>query len=176
MSRFTDWKNEADIPEFINGRWVDLETGIPFEDAPEKLKNTYQDKYAEQIDAAKKASKSLKLKSLTGTASQKKWAVQIRLERFTSFKNDSAKEYINYTKFLSSKFWIETRSMKAAEIESFIIEIANLVIQVNLVNEEYSKITPQQGRIVTNREELIIVDKYWKIINNIDSKFSTFLK
>jgi hypothetical protein len=31
MSNFKTWYNEiADMPELVNGRWVDLETGIPF--------------------------------------------------------------------------------------------------------------------------------------------------
>ncbi len=27
---FSEWYNEADMPEIVNGQWVDLETGIPF--------------------------------------------------------------------------------------------------------------------------------------------------
>lgn len=27
---FSQWYNEADMPEIVNGQWVDLETGIPF--------------------------------------------------------------------------------------------------------------------------------------------------
>lgn len=27
---FSKWYNEADMPEIVNGEWVDIETGIPF--------------------------------------------------------------------------------------------------------------------------------------------------
>lgn len=29
---FSQWYNEADMPEIVNGEWIDLETGIPFSD------------------------------------------------------------------------------------------------------------------------------------------------
>lgn len=27
---FSQWYNEADMPEIVNGEWIDMETGIPF--------------------------------------------------------------------------------------------------------------------------------------------------
>lgn len=27
---FSEWYNEADMPEIVNGEWIDMETGIPF--------------------------------------------------------------------------------------------------------------------------------------------------
>ena len=184
MSKFTDWKNDADMPELVNGEWVDLETGIPFEQYLSKRAkpvSTAQDKYAVQIEAAKKASKTAKLKALTGTAAQKKWAVQIRFERFSTFTSDVAKEFINSTHFLNSKFWIQTRSLSAKAIEIFVLKIANMIIETNSINVEYNQIlnlTPdmpgQPGRIVLSVEAVALADKCRLLNKQIEKSFTTF--
>ena len=174
MTNFEAWKKDADMPELVNGEWVDLETGIPFSRATAKTAkptSTRQDKYAEQIDAAKKASKVAKLKALTGTAAQKKWAVQIRFERFNTFTSDVAKKYINANNFLGAKFWIETRTLSAASIENFVIKIAHMIDEANSLNEEFIRLTPGSGRIILNAEAMAVGHKNRAIHREIDKLF-----
>jgi hypothetical protein len=100
MTTFSQWKQDADMPTVVDGEWVDLETGLPYKPSASTQKSKAQDKYADQIDTAMKASRVAKLQALKGTVAQKKWAIQIRMDRFTSFTNEIAKEYINATCFL----------------------------------------------------------------------------
>lgn len=66
---FEEWKSEADMPRFVNGEWVDLETGIPFKSRARIA-----------IDARRHLSKANALGgiALTGSAKQKIWAEKIR--------------------------------------------------------------------------------------------------
>lgn len=97
---FQEWYEEADIPEKVNGVWVDLETGISFR--------------SHQGPAASA------LPELEGTAKQISWAKSIRNSFIAQISDESVK-----AKFLrrvgdQAASWIEIRSRKLEELLPFI--------------------------------------------------------
>jgi hypothetical protein len=112
---FKQWYEDADMPSLQNGRWVDLETGIPYA-ATAQTRITLSAKAQD----ARVVAKQLGGKALTGSAKQKEWAEKIRAEKLGSMSEEQAVLVCDPTNLLqSAKFWIESRDATGREIASF---------------------------------------------------------
>ena len=112
---FIKWYEEADMPEKVNGKWVDLETGIPCASATPKFTMSSEAKSARAI------AKFFGGKALAGTARQKNWAEKIRAEKIQNMDADAAVLIVDPNGLcVHSKFWIENRAKSAAEFEKFV--------------------------------------------------------
>lgn len=122
MSDFLSWYNEADMPsKQADGTWIDLETGIAFNQT-EKEKKERQSISAKAQDA-RNIAKAFGGKALAGTTKQKEWAEKIRAEKLSQMDFDIAILVCDKNGLLNhSKFWIENRTKSANEIGAFIIE------------------------------------------------------
>lgn len=116
MSNFQTWLNEADMPERVNGQWVDLETGIPYVEA-------YRPRQALSTKAqdARAIAKAFGGKALKGSAKQKEWAENIRAEKLAAMSPDQAEMACEPSGLLTdANFWIERRDRSGAEIGAFV--------------------------------------------------------
>ncbi|WEV50235.1 hypothetical protein OZX61_12875 (plasmid) [Acinetobacter sp. ESL0695] len=128
--KFLDWYNNADMPQKQqNGIWVDLETGLTFNPAQEKVK---QFTLSQKAEDARNLAKSFGGKALTGTAKQKEWAEKIRASKLKNMAFEHATLVCDKNGLLNnSKFWIENRDNSAEEIAQFIIEQKSLLAKFN---------------------------------------------
>lgn len=114
--KFRDWYEEADMPEKIDGVWVDVETGVPYQPASPKSS------MSQQAQTARATAKQLGGKALKGTAKQKEWAEKIRAEKLAAMTEEAAELICDPNGLCThSKFWIENRSKTAGQFENFII-------------------------------------------------------
>jgi hypothetical protein len=117
-SEFKKWYDDADMPTLVDGRWVDLETGIPYSSA--KPARTILSGKA--LDA-RAVAKAFGGKALAGTAKQKEWAEKIRAEKLIQMTAEQAALVADPTNILqNAKFWIENRAWPAREIARFEID------------------------------------------------------
>lgn len=114
------WKREiADMPAFVNGEWVDLETGLAYAESKEiEVKRTAtEQKRLDRTVQAHKTAKALGAKALKGSAKQKAWAEDIRKAFLEQDLTDDALSLVTSSEMTAyAKFWIETRSISRQEL------------------------------------------------------------
>lgn len=87
MVSFSQWYNEeADIPDLIDGEWVDLETGIRLGQKVSRNENKVRQSISEAGQDYRKYAKALGGKALTGTTKQKEWAEKFALTSQNSYR------------------------------------------------------------------------------------------
>jgi hypothetical protein len=128
---FNTWYNEiADMPEEVDGKWVDLETGIPFsrherEQAP---RTSLSDKALD----ARAVAKMFGGRALKGSKKQKEWAEKIRAEKLREMTDLQAVAACDPNGLLThSKFWIENRDKSGKEIGEFVEQQKTLLAAYN---------------------------------------------
>lgn len=122
MNNFDFWMDTvADMPEKdAQGNWYDLETGLHFDASVHYKtggKSTRWDAPA-SVKEYRKIAKFYGGKALTGTAKQKEWAEKLRADVLKSeaLSDEQKAELIALEGPLkTSKFWINTRNLKAGE-------------------------------------------------------------
>lgn len=131
-SNFKAWYDDADIPEKVNGRWVDLETGIAY-DPSYSYRRPAQRTASSSSPAAvdRSAAKSFGGKALKGTAKQKSWAEKIRAEKLREMASDDERRAACSPDGLlaTAKFWIENRSRSGSEIGDLAYRMKILLVQ-----------------------------------------------
>lgn len=115
------WKDQADIPENINGRWTDLETGIEYDPSYDYTKDQERPstKWTSLTPKALKARETAKVlggKALTGTTRQKEWAEKLRTEIIKKAEPSDAEFLISHPVAASAKFWIENRDLSPKKL------------------------------------------------------------
>ena len=140
MVSFSQWYNEeADIPQLIDGEWVDLETGIPFS-AWAKSQGRNENKVRQSISAAgqdyRKYTKALGGKALTGTIKQKEWAGKIRFNILKQLPQESQEMLVTHEAFQSSKFWIEMRDISAQRLSDFAVKVFSATKALNTLTRK----------------------------------------
>lgn len=131
-SDFQRWYNDADMPEKVNGQWVDLETGIPYRSevqrTPAERRGAQQQNHGDAIVRDRLRSKELKLPALTGSVAQKDWAVQIRLKTAEQMSPALLASLcsVNNPEIRAASFWINNRNRQDLKqhVEQMIIGIA----------------------------------------------------
>lgn len=98
FNAFRRWYADADMPEKVNGRWVDLETGIPF-------------------DARVWMPKQPAMPIISGSEKQVSWATKIRNDFLYKISDVETKKRL-IAKHLSSKFWIDNRALTPGEMSA----------------------------------------------------------
>lgn len=98
INAFRRWYADADMPEKVNGRWIDLETGIPF-------------------DPKAWMPKQPAIPPLTGSEKQISWATKIRNDFLFKISDIETKRRL-IAKHLSSKFWIDNRTLSPGEMSA----------------------------------------------------------
>ena len=129
------WKNEiADMPAFVDGAWVDLETGLAYADCQEVevTRTRTEQKRIDRTVKARTTAKSLGAKALKGTAKQKAWAENIRKEFLEQDLTDDALMLVTSSEMTATaKFWIETRSISR---EALAAAMNDLVVATRTAN------------------------------------------
>jgi|GEM_PF-6234120 len=100
LSNFREWYDEADIPEKIDGVWIDLETGIPFSDRALPNRNT-------STSVAKKAKPG---GSLKGSVAQKEWAYKIKDAALRYVGREVVEKVHQDSRMKYAKWWMENRN------------------------------------------------------------------
>lgn len=145
---FREWYEDADMPEIVEGQWVDLETGLPYRKAP-AARTTLSAKAQD----ARAVAKAFGGKALTGTAKQKEWAEKIRAEKLNAMSVEQAELVADPTNILqAAKFWIENRTATAKAIAEF--EITRLALlkkaralQAQVAAAEYAAIADEYNAL-----------------------------
>lgn len=177
ISSFSEWYEEADIPEFDEELklWRDLETGLYY-DPFGKLDGSkpcqpVAPRYvpSENVKNARKFIKTIGGKALTGTPKQKEWAEKIRLDKMIELDPEDAKQVVFHEIFAHSKFWIETRDKSAESILTF----ARRVISYTKIINELGKVLNILAEYADVKFNHMIEDP--KVINYSD-KYRELLK
>lgn len=114
MGDLNFWKEHiADMPEFSDGQWVDLETGLAYDDNYSANTKKARFQADDQTKKYRAAAKLLGGQALKGTPKQKKWAEKIRADYLAaSLSDEDKKAVLKCANFINhSKFWIENRDM-----------------------------------------------------------------
>ena len=98
FAAFKLWYADADMPEKVNGRWVDLETGIRFDPRD----------WLPKLPA---------IPALSGSEKQVSWATKIRNNFLYNISDQETKRSL-VAKHLSSKFWIDNRNLTPDEMSA----------------------------------------------------------
>lgn len=138
------WKREiADMPAFVNGEWVDLETGLAYAESKEiEVKRTAaEQKRLDRTVKARQTAKSLGAKALKGTAKQKAWAEDIRKAFLEQELTDDALSLVTSSEITAhAKFWIETRNVSRKELATAMNDLVVATRTANAIgagNEGY---------------------------------------
>lgn len=134
MSNFQAWLAEADLPGKEFGKWVDLETGLPYDpdfDYAVGARRVRQHVSPSAQDA-RAVAKTFGGRALTGSSNQKEWAEKIRAAALRQMTADEA-ELVCACRSVtgSAKFWIETRTATGKDIAAF---VQRLVVAVKSAN------------------------------------------
>lgn len=140
------WKREiADMPAFVNGEWVDLETGLAYADCQEVevTRTKAEQKRLNRTVQARQTAKSLGAKALKGTAKQKAWAEDIRKAFLEQDLTDDALSLVTSSEMTATaKFWIETRSISRQELATAMNDLVVATRTANAIgvgNEGYDE-------------------------------------
>lgn len=152
---FKEWYEDADMPEYVDGQWVDMETGLPYVPAP--AKNTRSSVSAKAMDFRAQA-KLFGGKALTGSAKQKEWGEKIRAEKLGGMTPEQAELVCDPAGLTrSAHFWIQNRAATAAAIADFETTRRSLLKQARALKAandaagyaakaaEYNALTAQWG-------------------------------
>jgi hypothetical protein len=156
MTNFEAWLKEADMPEKVNGQWVDLETGLAYDPKSNYLPTKTE--LSKRAMDGRKTAKSFGGKALAGSKKQKEWAEKIRAEKLMAMDQDQAKLACRPDGLgKHSKFWIENRGRSGKEIGEFFTEQTGLLAQAqklqakdkiaefNRVAKKYNDLTDKWG-------------------------------
>lgn len=114
---FKEWYEDADMPELHDGKWVDMETGLPYLSTP--AKKTRSSVSAKAMDFRAQA-KLFGGKALIGSAKQKEWGEKIRAEKLGGMTPEQAELVCDPAGLTrSAHFWIQNRAATAAAIAEF---------------------------------------------------------
>lgn len=125
-NNFKFWiENIADMPEKRDGQWVDIETGLAYDESVDY--STGRPRARRQLSAkaqdARAVAKLFGGRALKGTAKQKEWAEKIRAEKLAEMTEDQAEMACDTNGLLTNaKFWIEQRARSGREIGAFVQE------------------------------------------------------
>ncbi|MDG4583412.1 MAG: hypothetical protein P9E67_04895 [Candidatus Competibacter sp.] len=115
---FKEWYEDADMPEYVDGQWVDMETGLPYVPAQAK-KARAAGVSAKAMDFRAQA-KLFGGKALTGSAKQKEWGEKIRAEKLGGMTPEQAELVCDPAGLTrSAHFWIQNRAATGASIAEF---------------------------------------------------------
>lgn len=108
---FNEWYENADIPVKRDGKWIDLETGIPFTSSKPRAERSKPSDIA----------KSFGGKALKGTAKQKAWGEDIRANKLAEMSEAAALFICSKVEpAKSATFWIDCRDIDGAGFEKFV--------------------------------------------------------
>jgi len=158
---------DADMPVFKNGVWVDEETGLEIcVSAPKKAKKTLS---VHALDARSRA-KLLGAKALKGTPKQKEWAEKIRAEKLAEMHLEEAQKLCGSSAVLSSaSFWINNRSKKFTFDDA-----VETMQQLRALNEKHYDTLARTCSVAAKdaaRKEIISFYKSCKVV--LDGEFPT---
>lgn len=157
-TKFQLWKEQADMPEYVDGRWVDLETGLHFDNdqdygysAQKKpraslSKNAQTDRFTAKVFGGK---------ALTGSAKQKEWAEKIRAEKLATMTEDQAIACCNPNGILrTAHVWISNRSKSGADFADFVEKQSKLLATCKKAREsrmveEYERLAAEYNALTT---------------------------
>ncbi len=158
-TNFSAWLDSADMPTKGNdGKWFDLETGIAYDPAYNYVTRAARTTLSAKSLDARAVAKAFGGKALKGTAKQKEWAEKIRAEKLAGMSQDQAEMSCDPQGILTnSKFWIESRDKRGAEIGQFVIDQKALLAQARALHaagkadeyraaaEKYNALTAKWG-------------------------------
>jgi hypothetical protein len=146
---FTQWLEEADMPEFVNGQWIDLETGIPYTPSSAVSRAVLSIK----AQNARVVAKTFGGKALKGTAKQKEWAEKIRAEKLTQMTAEQAEMACDPNGLLTAaKFWIGNRDVTGRAIGEFVQQQKSLLkrartLKARGATAEYAAVAAQYNAL-----------------------------
>lgn len=131
MSNFQNWLNKADMPERdAQGRWVDLETGIPYNRELDYATSKPRYVISSNAAAARDTAKLFGGKALEGTPKQKEWAEKIRAEKLGAMTQDQAEMACDPAGLgRKASFWIDNSSKNGQAIGDFFMMQKGLLRQ-----------------------------------------------
>lgn len=152
---FREWYDQADMPEFKDGQWFDMETGLPYVPAPAKKQSKSINEKALDFRAQAKLFGG---KALTGSVKQKEWGEKIRAEKLGGMTPEQAELVCDPSGLTrSAHFWIQNRAASATAIAEFettrrsllkqarALKAANDAIGYAAKAAEYNALTTQWG-------------------------------
>ncbi len=143
-----EWKAEADMPEFVDGEWVDMETGISYNQVKNTVRKTkrFDSERAGLNDKAKNARQVAKkqgCKALKGSPKQKAWGEDIRRKFVQNITDENAMLAITSSEMTAhAKFWIENRNWTVAGLENVLATLVTATAKANEIgygNEGYNE-------------------------------------
>lgn len=161
---FKQWYDNADMPELVDGEWVDLETGLPFNPSP--TRDTHLTvPLSPEAKSARNDVKADGAKALKGTPKQVNWAETIRAKVFKT-ANERQRKLLGFmSMFGHAKFWIENRF--DSNIPRKAEEAQRLVKQINAYTREAeSEVTTDSKGVITN----------WGNYHEIEAKKAALIK
>jgi len=121
---FNEWYNEiADMPEKVDGEWVDLETGLPYEEKDIKIKQVKTDDHLREIE-----SKKWKLSDLKNRCERFVNSEKISIERAPKFAIEAieaTKIAMNFGEKLLSNKGKKVDFIRHAELNSHASKLMN---------------------------------------------------
>lgn len=154
-SNFEKWLEEADIPTLQNGRWVDLETGIPYDAGHDYADRAPRKALSASAADARQIAKSYGGRALVGTARQKEWAEKIRAQKLAEMTRDQAELVCDPKGLLNTaKFWIENRLASGSSIGEFVMQQKAMLVYANAMKtqckaEEYAAIAAEYNALTS---------------------------
>lgn len=120
---FRAWKEDADMPEYKDGEWVDLETGLPYSPSRGGASSSPRYQPSDAVKAARSYIAELGGSSLSGTPKQKEWGEKIRLEKIKDMTDKKAIALLLgvHDDAKKAAFWIEKRNASPAELEGWVL-------------------------------------------------------
>jgi hypothetical protein len=161
------------MPERDAKGWYDLETGLRYDPSVQYGDSKPRFKANNETIEARNIAKSFGGKALKGTAAQKKWAEQIRADILKSVTAEQAEILCFLNIFEHAKFWIENRSMCAAEIGHNAEVAAKLIKQINklLRQAEAAIVIDSKGFITDKSKYNVVMQQREQVINHFNSLF-----
>ncbi len=152
-ANFQAWIDQADMPIQKCGRWIDVETGIPYDPSHDYVGRTPRKAMSPQAQDARGIAKMFGGKALKGTTKQKEWAEKIRAEKISEMDQDQAEMACDANGLLTNaKFWIESRAHDGAEIGAFVMQQKALLAQARSLKsackaDEYAAVAAEYNAL-----------------------------
>lgn len=129
-NNFQAWIDQADMPEQVNGQWIDLETGVAYDPTHNYNTKAVRQSVSPKAQDARNIAKAFGGKALAGSVKQKEWAEKIRAEKLAGMTQDQAEMACDPKGLLTAaKFWIENRGAFSSEIGEFVMQQKALLAQ-----------------------------------------------
>lgn len=138
MNNFQAWLDDADMPEMKDGKWYDLETGLPYDPSFDYKTGVRRTQLSPKALDARAMAKQFGGKALKGSAKQKEWAEKIRAEKLVEMDQDQAEMACDPNGLLTnSKFWIENRSASGKSIGEFVMNQKAMLAQHKVASKAH---------------------------------------